>query len=176
MDAPSAATLLERERQAWLPFEALGGLTDAELDQSVAAAHDWSARDLIAHLIAWLGDAIDVAHELTVGATSETRITSRQGFTTRGDEINSEIEAAWRRLPIEEVRRRLHDVPVELRRAATAVPDERWLADPENLRFIEVYSIGHYADHVDDLREILAAAALGGAEGMTHRNSGRSPA
>src|SRR5215212_6263271 len=167
MDAPSAATLLERERQAWLPFEALGGLTDAELGQSVAAAHDWSARDLIAHLIAWLGDAIDVAHELTVGATSETRITSRQGFTARGDEINSEIEAAWRRL---------HDVPVELRRAATAVPDERWLADPENLRFIEVYSIGHYADHVDDLREILAAAALGGAEGMTHRNSGRSPA
>src|SRR5215212_8269545 len=78
MDAPSAATLLERERQAWLPFEALGGLTDAELGQSVAAAHDWSARDLIAHLIAWLGDAIDVAHELTVGATSETRITSRQ--------------------------------------------------------------------------------------------------
>jgi hypothetical protein len=145
-------------------FEALGTLTDAGLDQPVAAAHDWSGRGLIAHLIAWLGDAIDVAHELTVGATSETRITSRQGFTIRGDEINAEIEAAWRRLRIEEVRRRLHEMPVELRRAVTAVPDARWLADPENLRFVEVHSIGHYADDADDLAAILAAAESGREE------------
>jgi len=161
MDLPSTPSLLEREREAWRPFEALGRLTDEQLDQPVAAAHGWSGRDLIGHLIAWLEDAVDVAHELSVGDTSETRIKSRQGFTTRGDEINAEIEATWRRFPVEEVRRRLRDVPADLRRAVLAVPDVRWLADPGNLRFVEIYSIGHYADHVDDLRAILGAADAG---------------
>ena len=57
-------TFLEEERELWRQFEALDGMTDDELDEPIAAAHDWSGRDLIAHLVAWLDDAVAAAGEL----------------------------------------------------------------------------------------------------------------
>lgn len=152
------AELLGEEREALRPFEALGLLTDAQLDREVPAAHDWSGRDLIAHVVAWLDDAIEVAAELGVQATSPARERSTHEFETRGDDINAQIQADWRRLPMAEVRRRLRDVPEELRRAVRAVPESHWASDPEHLRFIRVYTIGHYQDHVADLDAILDAA------------------
>jgi len=128
------------------------------LDRSIAAAHDWSGRDLIAHLVGWLGDAIEVANELATGASSPARDRSRREFAARGDEINAEIQTTWRGLPMAEVRRRLRDVPATLRRAVAAVPQSSWDADPENLRFIHVYTIEHYEEHADDLAAILEAA------------------
>src|SRR5438876_772377 len=44
---------LEEEREAWASFEALAGLTDEQLSTPVAAAHGWSGRQLMAHLVAW---------------------------------------------------------------------------------------------------------------------------
>ena len=48
-----ALEFLEEERDAWTPYEALAALDDATLARPVAAAHDWSGRDLMAHLLAW---------------------------------------------------------------------------------------------------------------------------
>lgn len=149
---------LDEERAAWQPFEALAGLTDGDLDRPVAAAHDWSGRDLIAHLVGWLGDGIEVAGELATQPSSPARERSRRAFAERGDEINAEMQAAWRKLPLTEVRRRFHDVPDELRGAVLAVPETRWDLDRENLRFLHVYSVEHYEDHLDDLAAILQAA------------------
>jgi hypothetical protein len=154
-----ASSLIEEERAAWRPFEALDGLSDEQLDEPVAAAHDWSGRDLIGHVVAWLGDAVDAAHELADHDTSEARARSERSFATRGDEINTEIQASWRDLPLAEVRRRLRAVPDELRRGLMAVPDHRWRANDEDRRFFRVYTIGHYDEHVADLEAILAAAA-----------------
>ena len=150
---------LDEERAAWRPFEALGGLSDAELDEPIPAAHDWSGRDLIAHLVGWLGDGVDVAHELAVDLQSPTRDRSRREFAARGDEINAEIQAAWHGLPLAEVRRRFRDVPVELRRAVMAVHRSRWEADPDNLRFLHIYTVEHYEDHLADLAAILRAVS-----------------
>ena len=121
------------------------------------AAHDWSGRDLAAHLVGWLGDAIEVARELAVGDRSEARDRSRQAFAARGDQINAEIQAAWRGLPVAEVRRRLHEIPAHLRAALPLVPQARWDADPANLRFIHIYTVEHYQEHLADLAAILAA-------------------
>jgi mycothiol maleylpyruvate isomerase-like protein len=153
-----ARALLDEERVAWRPFEALDELNDAQLEEAVAAAHDWSGRDLIAHLVGWLADALDVARELTTTDRSETRERSRRAFAERGDAINAEIQEAWRRLPIAEVRRRFREVPTQVRAAVTAVPAGRWIDDPENLRFIHIYTIEHYEDHIPDLDAIIAAA------------------
>jgi hypothetical protein len=153
-----AAALIDEELAAFRRFEALAGLDDAQLDVPVAAAHGWSGRDLIAHVVAWFDDAIAVASELQTMASSPAREASRRKFAARGDEINAEIQAEWARLPMREVRRRLHDVPEALRRAVRAVPERGWAGDPENLRFIRTYTIGHYEDHVDDLAAILEAA------------------
>ena len=160
MSTPDDATaLLEDETAAFRPFEALNGLSDAQLERPISAAHDWSGRDLIAHLVGWLGDAIDVANELATQDTSPARDRSSKAFDARGDEINAEIQATWRELPLTEVRRRLVDVPVTLRSAVRSVPASSWDADPEHMRFIHVYTIEHYEEHAADLEAILEAAA-----------------
>lgn len=151
--------LLEAEERAWRPFEALDRLSDAQLDVPLAAAHDWSGRDLIAHLIGWLGDVIEVAQELEHSERSDAMERSRREFAARGDEINAEIQAAWRDLPLGEVRRRLRETPRAMRGYLEAVPRSRWLKPAENLRFVHVYTIEHYEDHMADLEAILGGAA-----------------
>jgi hypothetical protein len=157
IDIPASA-LVDEERAAWRPFEALERLSDEQLDEPVAAAHDWSGRDLIAHLVAWLDDAVEAAHELGATDASQARERSERAFADRGDEINAEIQATWRQLPMAEVRRRFREVPEELRRALIAVPAARWSSRDDDRRFFRVYSIEHYDDHVADLEAILAAA------------------
>ena len=61
---------LEEERDAWAPYEALVGLTDEELSVPVEAAHGWSGRQLMGHLVAWQENALAVATELAVNETS----------------------------------------------------------------------------------------------------------
>src|SRR3954453_21537078 len=69
----NALEFLEEEREAWRPFEALDSLTDDQLDVPIEAAHEWSGRDLISHLVAWQQNALEVAKELAVGETSPTK-------------------------------------------------------------------------------------------------------
>ena len=98
----NALEFLEEEREAWRPFEALDGLTDEQLDTPIDEAHDWSGRDLIAHLVGWQSNALDVARELAVGETSATKERSDAEWDERGDDINLDIQVEWRALPIDE--------------------------------------------------------------------------
>ena len=66
-----AMEFLEEERDAWAPYEALAGLSDEQLAQPQDAAHGWSGRDLMAHLLAWQEIALRAAKELAVNETSE---------------------------------------------------------------------------------------------------------
>jgi hypothetical protein len=153
----NALEFLEEERDAWRPYEALGGLTDEQLDRPLEEAHDWSGRDLIAHLVAWQENALAVARELAMGEESPTKERSDRDWDERGDSINSEIQADWRALPMAEVRRRLATVPGELRGYLTVVPESRWLKHANHLRFFVDETIDHYADHASDLEAILDA-------------------
>ncbi len=155
----NALEFLEEEREAWRPYEALDGLTDAQLDVALDSAHDWSGRDLIAHLVAWQSNALDVAKELAVGETSASKERSDREWEERGDDINADIQAEWRALPLDEVRRRLREVPGELRGYLTVVPESRWVKHADNLRFFIDETIDHYAEHAADLEAILEAAS-----------------
>jgi len=154
----NALEFLEEEREAWRPFEALDGLTDEQLDEPLEAAHDWSGRDLIAHLVAWQENALAVARELAVGERSATKERSDREWDERGDAMNTDIQVEWRAMPMAEVRRRLGTVPGELRGYLTVVPDARWLKHADYLRFFVDETIDHYADHASDLEAILDAA------------------
>lgn len=154
----SAMEFLEEEREAWRPFEGLGDIADDRLDVPVAAAHGWSARDLIAHLVAWQGWALAVAKDLALGETSPSISRLDALWAERGDAMNDDIGAEWRALPIEEVRRRLATVPGELRGYLTVVPESRWVKHETHLQTFIDETINHYADHVSDLRAILAAS------------------
>lgn len=153
----NALEFLEEEREAWRPYEALGELTDEQLEQPIDSAHDWSGRDLIAHLVAWQENALAVAKELAVNEKSAMKEQSDRAWDERGDAINDEIQAEWRAMSLAEVRRRLREVPGDLRGYLTVVPETRWLKHTDNLRFFVDETIDHYAEHAADLEAILAA-------------------
>ena len=158
----NALEFLEEERDAWRPFEALADLTDEQLDVPIAEAHEWSGRDLISHLVAWQENCLAVAKELAVTDTSAAKERSDQEWAARGDAINLDIQVEWRTLPIDEVRRRLREVPGELRGYLTVVPESRWIKHSDNLSFFSEETIDHYADHTGDLQAILSAAPAAG--------------
>jgi len=154
----NALEFLEEERDGWRPFEALDGLTDAQLDAEIEGAHGWTARDLISHMVAWQESATDVAKELAVGPESPTKARLDAEWAARGDVINDEINAAWRAFPTDEVRRRLRTVPGELRGYLTVVPEARWIKHADYLRFFLDETIEHYADHIADLEAALGSS------------------
>jgi hypothetical protein len=155
----NALEFLEEEREAWRPYEALDGLSDEQLEVPIDEAHEWSGRDLIAHLVAWQENALEVAKELAVSETSEVKERSDREWDERGDAMNLDIQVEWRALPMDEVRRRLREVPGELRGYLTVVPESRWVKHTDHLRFFVDETIDHYADHTADLEAILEAAS-----------------
>jgi hypothetical protein len=73
------------------------------------------------------------------------------------DEMNAELQARWRALPMEEVRRRLREVPGELRGYLTVVPETRWLKHPDRQTWFLEDTIEHYEEHRPELDAILSA-------------------
>ena len=154
-----AMEFLEEEHDAWAPYEALGELTDGQLSDPVEGSHGWSGRDLIAHMLAWQGVALDAARELAVHETSAVFAQMDADWEARGgDVVNDEITRTWAELSMSDLRARFSSQPGELRGYLTVVPEIRWLKDADTLKTFYDETIDHYADHLDDLRAILAAA------------------
>jgi DinB superfamily len=155
----NALEFLEEEREAWRPFEALDALTDEQLDRPISDAHDWSGRDLIGHVVAWIENGIQVAKELAINEASPTKERMDREWDSGGDAINERITVEWRALSMAEVRRRFHEWPGELRGYLTVVPESRWVKHADNLQFFLDETIEHYAEHAADLEAILDAAS-----------------
>ena len=154
-----ALEFLEEEREAWAPFEALAKLTDEQLSIAVAAAHGWSGRQLMAHLVAWQENALAVATELAVNETSPAKARADADWEARGgDAVNAEVDARWAALPLDELRLKFRTLPGELRGYLTVVPETRWLKHAEHLRFFSDETTDHYEEHRADLEAVLSAA------------------
>jgi Mycothiol maleylpyruvate isomerase N-terminal domain len=157
-----ALSFLEDERDAWRPYEALSQLTDEELERPVEAAHGWSGRDLMGHLLSAQLLSLDVARELAVGERSAAQQRFEADWETRGgDVVNDEDVTAWRAKPIDEVRQEFARVAGELRGFLTVVPETRWVKNADEQRFFFEETIEHYDDHQADLAAILDAARVG---------------
>lgn len=153
-----ALEFLEDERDAWAPYEVLADLTDEQLTTRVAGAHDWTGRDLMAHVIAWQAVSLDIARELAMSDTSPTIARVDADWDARGDAVNAEIGAHWAALPLDELRATFRSQPGELRGTLTVVPESRWIKHPTHMRSFDEETIDHYAEHRGDLAAILAAA------------------
>jgi hypothetical protein len=153
-----ALEFLEEEREAWAPFEALDDLTDEQLTVPVVAAHGWTGRQLMAHLLAWQEVALAVATELAVNESSPKKQQSDADWEQRGDAVNDELDASWGELPLSEIRERFRSLPGQLRGYLTVVPETRWLKHPDNQRFFHDETTAHYEEHRADLEAVLAAA------------------
>jgi hypothetical protein len=154
-----AMEFLEEERDEWAPYEALAGLDDETLARPVDAAHGWSGRDLMAHMLAWQGIALEIATELAVNETSPTIARVDADWEARGgDVVNDELTRSWSERPMSELRERFRTQPGELRGYLTVVPETRWLKHAAHLRTLHDETIAHYEEHAADLAAILAAA------------------
>lgn len=153
-----ALEFLEEERDAWAPYEALAGLTDEQLEVPVDAAHGWSGRDLMAHLLAWQGIALEVAQELAVDETSPTIARIDAEWEAKGDVFNDEIQAEWAARPMADLRESFRTQPGDLRGYLTVVPETRWVKNTEHLKTFHDETIAHYEEHLPELEAILASA------------------
>ncbi len=153
----NALEFLEEERDAWRPFEALAGVPDERMDTPIEGAHGWSARDLIAHLVAWQGWALAIAQDLAASETSAAAARMETLWEQDGDGMNTAIQAEWRALSLDEVRQRFATVAGQLRGHLTVVPESRWVKNPSNMQTFIDETIDHYADHVGDLTALLDA-------------------
>lgn len=155
-------SFLEDERDAWRPYEALSQLSDEELERPVDAAHGWSGRDLMGHLVHWQLVALEVAKELAVGEHSPLKDVADADFAARGDVVvNAEVDALWRAKAVDEVRQEFVTAAGELRGFLTVVPEARWVKNADQQRFFYEETIEHYEDHAADLAAILDAARAG---------------
>lgn len=154
-----ALSFLEDERDAWRPFEALLELSDEQLEQAVTDARGWSARDLMAHLVAWQLVSLDVAKELALGEMSPTAARVDADWESRGGEaINAEIQADWATKSLDELRDEFRQVGGELRGFLTVVPESRWIKNAAIQRTFSDDTLDHYDEHRADLAAILAAS------------------
>ena len=154
-----AMEFLEEEREAWRPYEALLDLSDEQLDRPVEAAHGWSGRDLMAHLLAWQGVTLAAAKELAVREDSPTlqrreRETADPGVAA----MNEQFVADARHRSTAELRDAFRTLPGELRGYLTVVPETRWVKHPTHLRAILEDTTEHYDEHAPDLAAIVEAS------------------
>ena len=154
-----ARGFLDEERDAWRPFEALADLPDERLIAPVRAAHGWTGRQLMAHLLSGHEIALAVAGELAVGEMSPAKERADTDWETRGgDVVNAEIDAIWASLSMDELRDRFATLPRELRGRLAVVPERRWIEHTDYQRFFRSETTAHYEDHLADLAAILAEA------------------
>jgi len=152
---------LDEERDAWRPFEALLDLTDEQLSEPVEAAHGWSGRDLMGHVLGWVAVWTKIAEELAVNPASQAyqrQVEQNREWDAQGDAINARMQEEWAALPMAELRRRFASMPGELRGYLTVVPESRWLKDSGRLDSLLECTTEHYEEHLADLAAILAAA------------------
>jgi hypothetical protein len=154
-----ALEFLDEERDAWRPFEALADLTDGQLTVPVEAAHGWTGRQLMGHLLSGHEVALAVATELAVNETSPAKERADADWDARGGEVvNAEIDATWAALSMNELRDRFATLPGELRGSLAVVPESRWRKHSDHQRFFRSETTVHYEDHLADLAAILAEA------------------
>ena len=154
-----ALEFLDEEHDAWSPFEALADLTDEQLTVPVEAAHGWTGRLLMGHLLSGHEGALAVAIELAVHETSSAKERADADWDARGGEVvNAEIDATWAKLSMDALRHRFATLPGLLRGYLTTVPENRWLKNSDHQRFFRSETTAHYEDHLADLAAILAEA------------------
>jgi Mycothiol maleylpyruvate isomerase N-terminal domain len=153
-----AMEFLEEEREAWRPYEALLDLTDEQLERPVEAAHGWSGRDLMLHLLGWLDVTLAAAKELAVREDSPTLERRERETADPGvDTINERILSEGRERSIGDLREAFRTVPGELRGYLTVVPETRWVKNPAHLKAFLEDTTEHYEEHAGDLTAILEA-------------------
>lgn len=157
-----ALSFLEDEREAFRAYEALDGLSDEQLSVPVDAAHGWSGRDLMGHVLYWQEQALATAKELAVSETSPTLERNEAIWASApdgGDSINDEAIVRYGAMSMADLRARFREAAGELRGYLTVVPESRWIKHAGHQEYFFGELTDHYQEHESELSAILEAAA-----------------
>lgn len=156
-----ALSFLEDERDTFRAYEALDALSDEQLDILVEAAHGWSGRDLMGHILTGQEVALATAKELAVGEQSPTMDRAEAEWNAgpgAGDAINEAALVQYRAMPMADLRARFTTTGGELRGYLTVVPESRWIKHAAHQEYFFGELTEHYEEHTKDLEAILEAA------------------
>lgn len=157
-----ALSFLEDERETFRAYEALLALSDEQLSTAVGAAHGWSGRDLMGHILTGHEAALATAKELAVGESSSTIAqldAQRSASPDAGDRMNDEAVERYRAMPMADLRARFAEAAGELRGYLTVVPESRWIKHAANQEWLFGETTEHYEEHLGDLQAILEAVS-----------------
>jgi hypothetical protein len=155
-----AQDFLVAERAAWEPYCALASLTDEQLSQPIATAHNWSGRDLMGHFIVWHEKYLIFVDELRERGHSESKVADDAYYEERGEALNDEYVAEFAAIPLAELRERFNTTFESLRVRVAPLPAKVWQHNVDFNEFLPDVTIGHYAGHTQDLAAILAATRI----------------
>lgn len=157
MDTP---TLIEELTTARDDFHATLAAVAPDSMTTPGLIGDWSGRDLVAHLGYWAGHAVETIHAVEEGRAEEVGLDEPPV-----DDVNETVIRIARGTPPATVRKREAasvDALVErLRRLEPSLLSARL---PDGATLLEVVvgdGVGHYREHAEELRRVLAEAPRG---------------
>jgi len=149
----SRAELVAREQETWAELTAAWrGLPDEALLQPGACGPEWSVKDVMNHIAAWLEAAIRVIPELRQGK----RATAGHGT----DRFNALHHAEDKDRSLAATRRRLNRVRREALALVEKLPEKALLdVDGRIGWWIKYSTYGHYGEHIYELTEFRRSQA-----------------
>lgn len=134
--------LLAAEDIGWRDLHALiDALMPEQAEQPGYYAEGWSAKDLLAHIGAWLAEAGVMLERIAAGTYRREEVDI--------DEMNRLSLEAMRDVPFQTVKAQASAARTRMRRAWLAFPE----SSPEATFWIEKSGPEHYAQHLPRLRE-----------------------
>ncbi len=153
------AELLEQMRAGRQRLDAARARVPADHWTTPELAGHWSLKDLLAHLGWWEGWIVDLYAALLRGEVPYARHLDQKAV----DDLNAQVLARYRDLPLAEVRRQEEDAYQNLLSAVEKAPEAdlfdrgrfAWLQGETLAEWIVNNSYGHYDEHLVDVARWL---------------------
>lgn len=137
--------LLQAEDAAWAEFRTLTQRLSHEQTTQVGYQHDWSVKDLLAHMGCWDAGAAQVLEQLRLG--------TYQAWDRNVDEFNRECFETCRDLDLNTVWAQLHSARGRMLEELGCLPGELLDLGSTAWEWFEESGITHHDEHLPRLRE-----------------------
>ena len=139
---------LKKVDQAWEALAAAyAGLTEAQLAEP-GVNEDWSAKDLLAHVTTWEGEALKYLPLILAGGTPPRYAAQYGGL----DAFNAQITAQKRGLTTAEVLEQLDETHRRLLDFIRSAPDDQFARETRFRRRLRIETYSHYTLHAKMIR------------------------
>lgn len=144
-EIPNKEALATRvENESRTIFELFDSIEDPDRPRTVG---EWSVRDLMAHVLSWHDECL-WAFRSTIEGNYE-----RRDFSDF-DKVNAELLPRYEGQTAQELRQKLESTAADIAAQIREVPDDLWQTKRRLSAWVETTVVGHYAEHVDDLRKV----------------------